>query len=59
MATRELQAAGTGTKVVVLTTFDADANVQEALAAGASGLLLKDAPAGQLVSAIRGGRSCR
>ncbi len=53
MATRELQAAGTGTKVVVLTTFDADANVQEALAAGASGLLLKDAPAGQLVSAIR------
>ena len=49
----ELQAAGTRTSVVILTTFDADANVHEALAAGASGFLLKDAPAGQLVSAIR------
>ncbi len=52
-AMRELQAAGTRTSVVILTTFDADANVHEALAAGASGFLLKDAPAGQLVSAIR------
>jgi DNA-binding NarL/FixJ family response regulator len=39
--------------VVVLTTFDTDANVQEALAAGAAGFLLKDAPAAQLVAAIR------
>lgn len=52
-ATRELQATGSRTKVVILTTFDADANVRHALAAGASGFLLKDAPAGQLVSAIR------
>ena len=52
-ATRELQAIGTRTKVVILTTFDTDANVHEALSAGASGFLLKDAPAGQLVSAIR------
>jgi DNA-binding NarL/FixJ family response regulator len=39
--------------VVVLTTFDTDANVEEALAAGAVGFLLKDAPATQLVAALR------
>ena len=39
--------------VVVLTTFDTDANVREALAAGAAGFLLKDAPADRLVSAVR------
>ena len=37
----------------LLTTFDTDANVHEALAAGASGFLLKDAPADRLVTAIR------
>ena len=56
-ATRELQVMGTPTKVVILTTFDADANVHQALAAGASGFLLKDAPPGQLVSAIRAAAS--
>jgi DNA-binding NarL/FixJ family response regulator len=40
-------------KVVILTTFDLDEHVYEALSAGASGFLLKDAPAGQLVHAIR------
>ncbi len=40
-------------KVVVLTTFDLDEHVYGALAAGASGFLLKDAPATQLVHAIR------
>ena len=40
-------------KVVILTTFDLDEHVYEALRAGASGFLLKDAPAGQLVHAIR------
>jgi DNA-binding NarL/FixJ family response regulator len=40
-------------RVVVLTTFDLDAYVYEALRAGASGFLLKDAPEEQLVAAIR------
>jgi DNA-binding NarL/FixJ family response regulator len=53
-ATRAITAdPGCPTKVVVLTTFDDDAYVHEALAAGASGFLLKDAPADQLVSALR------
>ena len=43
--------------VVVLTTFDTDANVQEALMAGAAGFLLKDAPAAQLVAAVRAAAS--
>jgi DNA-binding NarL/FixJ family response regulator len=40
-------------RVVVLTTFDLDEYVYEALRAGASGFLLKDAPEEQLVGAIR------
>jgi DNA-binding NarL/FixJ family response regulator len=40
-------------KVVILTTFDVDEHVYEALRAGASGFLLKDVPADQLVHAIR------
>ncbi|GAA2047647.1 response regulator transcription factor [Streptomyces carpaticus] len=40
-------------KVLVLTTFDLDEYVIEALRAGASGFLLKDAPAAELVQAIR------
>jgi len=40
-------------KVVVLTTFDVDEHVFEALRAGASGFLLKDVPADQLAHAIR------
>ena len=40
-------------KVVVLTTFDVDEHVYEALRAGASGFLLKDVPADQLAQAIR------
>jgi DNA-binding NarL/FixJ family response regulator len=40
-------------RVLVLTTFDLDAYVYEALRAGASGFLLKDAPEEQLVSGIR------
>ena len=39
--------------MVILTTFDVDEHVYEALRAGASGFLLKDVPADQLAHAIR------
>jgi DNA-binding NarL/FixJ family response regulator len=39
--------------VLILTTFDSDEYVYEALRAGASGFLLKDAPADQLITAVR------
>jgi DNA-binding NarL/FixJ family response regulator len=53
-ATRRLLAdRGVDSKVVMLTTFDMDEYVYEALSAGASGFLLKDAPPEQLVAGIR------
>jgi len=52
-ATRELTASGRRARVLVLTTFDLDEYVYEALRAGAVGFLLKDAPREQLVAAIR------
>jgi DNA-binding NarL/FixJ family response regulator len=52
-ATRQIAAAGDGPKVLVLTTFDLDDYVYEALRAGASGFLLKDASAGELAAAVR------
>ncbi len=53
-ATRQLlQSEPTLTRVVVLTTFDEDSHVYEALRAGASGFLLKNAPPEDLVQAIR------
>ena len=52
-ATRALLDEGVSTRVLVLTTFDLDEYVFEALRAGASGFLLKDAPAEELVAAIR------
>ena len=52
-ATRRILAdAHAVTAVLILTTFDLDEYVDEALRAGASGFLLKDAPPEQLVSAI-------
>jgi DNA-binding NarL/FixJ family response regulator len=53
-ATRRLRASDEdGPAVLVLTTFDLDAYVYEALRAGASGFLLKDAPEERLVAGIR------
>jgi DNA-binding NarL/FixJ family response regulator len=54
-ATRQLSSDQTvaATRLLILTTFDLDAYVYEALRAGASGFLLKDAPPEQLVDAIR------
>jgi DNA-binding NarL/FixJ family response regulator len=54
-ATRQLLAstASNRVRVLILTTFDLDSYVYEALRAGASGFLLKDAPAEQLVAGIR------
>ena len=53
-ATRELLRSGTSeSRVLVLTTFDLDEYVYEALRAGASGFMLKDAPAAELVHAVR------
>ena len=52
-ATRQLLRQGISSKILVLTTFDLDEYVFQALQAGASGFLLKDAPAEQLFAAIR------
>ena len=52
-ATRRLYDTGARARVLVLTTFDADAYVYAALRAGASGFLLKTAPPDRLVDAIR------
>lgn len=51
-ATRRIRESD-GPRVVVLTTFDLDEHVFRALRAGASGFLLKDTPAAQLIAAIR------
>ncbi|MFE7405557.1 response regulator [Isoptericola sp. NPDC057559] len=45
--------AGTGPHVVVLTTYDTDADILRAVEAGATGYLLKDTPRDQLVAGVR------
>ncbi|HEY5660769.1 MAG TPA: response regulator transcription factor [Gaiellaceae bacterium] len=52
-ATRRIVAAGPGTRVLVLTTFGLDTYVYDALRAGASGFMLKDAPPEEIAAAVR------
>lgn len=52
--TSELRALDPAPAVVILTTFDRDAEILGAVEAGAAGYLLKDAPSAQIVAAIRG-----
>jgi len=52
-ATRRIVTSENAPRVLVLTTFDLDEYVYEALRAGASGFLLKDAPEEQLLAGIR------
>lgn len=53
-ATRQIKANYSNVKVLVLTTYDDDQWVFDAIRAGASGYLLKDTPRDELVAAIRG-----
>lgn len=52
-ATRRILAAAPSARILVLTTFDADELVHAALAAGACGYLVKDAPIDELATAVR------
>jgi DNA-binding NarL/FixJ family response regulator len=52
-ATQRIVASGSRSRVIILTTFDLDEYAYAALRVGASGFLLKDAPPGDLISAIR------
>ena len=52
-ATRRILAADQGPRILILTTFDLDDYVYEALRVGASGFVLKDDPAEQLIAAVR------
>ena len=51
-ATRRILATDNGARILVLTTFDLDEYVYEALRAGASGFVLKDDPPEQLLAAV-------
>ena len=52
-ATRRILAADPGARILILTTFDLDEYIYEALSAGACGFVLKDDPPEQLLEAIR------
>ena len=52
-ATRRILAADAAARILILTTFDLDEYIYEALSAGASGFVLKDDPPEQLIAAIR------
>jgi DNA-binding NarL/FixJ family response regulator len=57
-ATRRILAADDLARILILTTFDLDEYVYEALSAGASGFVLKDDPPEQLIAAIRTVAAC-
>jgi DNA-binding NarL/FixJ family response regulator len=52
-ATRRIVSSGTATRVLILTTFGLDTYVYDALRAGASGFMLKDAPPEEIVAGVR------
>jgi DNA-binding NarL/FixJ family response regulator len=52
-ATARIRAEHPATRVLVLTTYDRDADIERALAAGATGYLLKDSPREELFRAVR------
>ena len=52
-ATRRIVRAQPGARILILTTFGLDGYVYDALRAGASGFMLKDAPAEEIVAAVR------
>jgi DNA-binding NarL/FixJ family response regulator len=52
-ATRRIVRAQAGTRVLILTTFGLDGYVYDALRAGASGFMLKDAPPEEIAAAVR------
>jgi DNA-binding NarL/FixJ family response regulator len=52
-ATRRILAADNAARILILTTFDLDEYIYEALKAGASGFVLKDDPPEQLIAAVR------
>ncbi|MBN1991761.1 MAG: response regulator transcription factor [Anaerolineae bacterium] len=53
-ATRQIRAAYPGVKVLVLTTYDDDEWVFDAIRAGAAGYLLKDTPREEVIKAVKG-----
>ena len=52
-ATEHILAADPGARVLVLTTYETDADILRAVEAGATGYLLKDAPPAELAGAVR------
>ena len=52
-ATRRILAADPAARILILTTFDLDQYIYDALSAGASGFVLKDDPPEQLIAAVR------
>lgn len=58
-ATRQIMATAGAPRVIVLTTYDTEADILAAVEAGAAGYLLKDAPPEALVAAVRSAASGR